>query len=86
MFLFLVCKISNPKEKTLKQSRNVRRMCQRLLARNKYLERELLKQRKRVKINSDIRIRNILSSVFTPGQIKLLLNPNKKKLIGLQRI
>lgn len=54
-------------------------MCQRLLARNKYLERELFKQRKRVKVNSDIRVRKILSSVFTPGQIKLLLNPNKKK-------
>lgn len=55
-------------------------MCQRLLARNKYLERELFKQRKRVKINSEIRIRNILNSIFTPGQIKLLLNPKKKKI------
>ncbi|XP_036151295.1 uncharacterized protein LOC118648885 [Monomorium pharaonis] len=77
---------TNAKEKTLKQNKNIQRMCQKLLARNKYLERELFKQRKRVKVNSDIRIQKILCSIFTPGQIKLLLNPNKKKVIGLQRI
>lgn len=70
---------TDAKEKTVKQSRNVQRMCQRLLARNKYLEGELFKQRKRVKVNSDIRVRKILSSIFTSGQIKLLLNPHKKK-------
>lgn len=55
----------------------------------KTLQRKLNKQKQREKDNvqkcTQKKVQEILSSVFTPGQIKILLNPCKKKRIGLQK-